>query len=306
MSNKEMMWWTKYRPQNLDELIAPEKTKNIIRAFGKNVPNLLFVGGAGTGKTTTAQIIVKDILDCDYLYINASDENGIDTIRNKVMGFAQTKSFDGELKVVILDEADFLSISAQAILRNTMESYADTTRFILTGNFKHKISSALQSRCQSVDIRPEWKDGFKRCVDILKKENITIQKDQAEPLKALIKGHFPDLRKCINEMQKYCKDGVLNIEIKTNTDELCEMLFQNIHNGCSCKTRKYLIENETLFDGDYESLLQDLLNYYYEADMDDTKKKQSILTIADHLYKMVHVTDREICGFACLLELENI
>lgn len=306
MSKIDKFWVEAYRPKTLNDLCVSEKTKNIIRSFDKDMPHLLFTGQAGVGKTSLAKIIVEDILDCDYLYINASDENGIDTIRNKVLGFAQTKSFDGELKVVILDECDGGSKDFQGALRNMMESYAGTTRFILTGNFKHKIIKALHSRCQSIDVKPEYRDAFKRCLEILKKEGVTIPKDQIDPLKALIKGHFPDLRKCINELQKFCKDGVLNIEVKENVDKLCEMICENIRNGCVINTRKYLIENDTLFDGDYESLLQNLLNYYYDVEMDETKKKQSILIIADYLFKMVHVTDREICGFACLLQLEAL
>lgn len=306
MSKLSNFWIESYRPKTLDDLCISEGTKSIIKSFGKDMPNLLFVGPAGGGKTSLAQILVKDILKCDYIYVNASDENGIDNIRNKVSGFAQTKSFDGELKVIILDESDFLSTSAQAALRNVMETYAGTTRFILTGNYRHKIIPALQSRCQSIDINPELKDAFKRCSHILDKEKIETSMDQKKLLVQLVKKHFPDLRKCINEMQKYCINGVLSITNKVDTSELMGYIYTNIKNSKSIQTRKYLIENDVLFNGDHEQLLSDLLNYYYDLNIPDTEKKQSILTIADYLFKITHVSDREICAIACILQLENL
>jgi len=296
----------KYRPSKLEDLIISDENRTAIESFGKNVPHLMFCGSQGVGKTSLAKIIVEDILGCDFLYINASDENGVDVIRDKVTGFAQTKSLDGELKVIILDEADFLTTSAQAILRNLMETYAGTTRFILTANYKHKIIPALHSRCQSIDLKPDLKNAITRCHTILKNEKIVIEKSQLSALANLVKKHFPDLRKCIHEMQKYCSNGVLNIPNKEATDGICETILDNIKSSKSLETRTYLIKNDNLFNGDWESLMTDLLNHYYKEDMDDILKKQSILTIADHLFKMVHVTDREICFFACILTLEQL
>lgn len=302
----ELPWTEKYRPQTLDELLVDDNTRNIIQSFGKDIPNLLLTGNVGIGKTSLAKIIAKDILDCDYLYINASDENGVDTIRDKVIGFSQTMSFDGGLKIVILDEADYLSKNSMAILRNVMESYANTTRFILTGNYKHRIIPALQSRCQSLPPHTSIKDVTRRCLEILKKENIKIPNDQKKNLVFLIKSHYPDIRKCINELEKYSKSGVLHIETKKDTNEIMELILKNLRSNDTLKTRKFLIENEELFDSDHESLLKDLLNHFYDLDIDDTTKKQAILIIADNLFKMMSVTDREICCIACLLQLEEL
>lgn len=300
------LWCEKYRPQNLDDLMVDEKTRAIIQNFGKDVPNLLLTGVCGTGKTTLAKIIAKDILKCDYLYINASDENGVDTIREKVIGFAQTMSFDGGLKIVILDEADYLSKSSMAILRNVMESYSSTTRFILTGNYKHRIIPALQSRCQSLTLHTSLKDVTRRCVDILKRESVEIPDNQKKSLVTLIKSYYPDIRKCINELEKFSKSGVLVIESKRDTNEIMDMICNNLKSGKTLETRKFLIENEELFDSDHESLLKDLLNHFYNLEIDDTIKKQAILIIADSLFKMMSVTDREICCIACLLQLEEL
>jgi DNA polymerase III delta prime subunit len=261
---------------------------------------------AGCGKTSLARIIAKDILDCDYLYINASDENGVDTIREKVIGFAQTMSFDGGLKIVICDEADFMGKAAQAIMRNVMESYSSNTRFILTGNYKHRIIPALQSRCQSLNLHTSLKDVTRRCVDILKAENINIPDNQKKNLVTLIKSHYPDIRKCINELEKFSKSGTLNIDSKKDISEILELIYNNLTSGKTLETRKFLIENEELFDSDHEALLKDLLNHFYDLKIDDTIKKQAILIIADSLFKMMSVTDREICCIACLLQLEEL
>ena len=132
------LWVEKYRPKTIDEMVLSGENRAYFNTLKDEVPNLLFVGTPGIGKTTIAKIIVQDILKCQYLYINASDENGIDTIRSKVCGFSQTKSLDGSIKIVILDEADGITIDGQRALRNTMEEYSSFTRFILTANYKHR------------------------------------------------------------------------------------------------------------------------------------------------------------------------
>ena len=154
------IWCEKYRPSTLNEIVLDKNTKTYFNKVQEenNIPNVLFVGKPGIGKTSLAKIIVNSILKCQYLYINASDENGIDTIRTKVLNFAQTQSLFGNIKVIILDECDGLSIDAQKALRNSIEEYHDLTRFILTANYKHKIIPALQSRCQVFDINYDKND----------------------------------------------------------------------------------------------------------------------------------------------------
>ena len=300
------IWVERYRPKSLDELCINEKTKKKIISWGQDIPHLLFTSTPGQGKTTLSQILVKDILKCDYIYINASDENGIDTVRNKISGFIQTKSFDGNLTVVVLDEIDQFSNSGQSALRNMMESYADNARFILTGNFRHKILKAIQSRCQSLDISPTITQALKRCLEILKLENIQVSKEQKKLLANLVKTNFPDIRKCVGEMQKNCIDGVLDISERNNTNVILELVMDNISDKQSLLTRKYLIENDESFNSDWEQLLVDLLNYVYKMTLIDDKKKAMILTIADHLEKCSRVNDKEINFFVCLLNLEQI
>lgn len=207
----------------------------------------------------------------------------------------------------LTSNCDFLSKNAMSILRNVIESHSATTRFILTGNYKHMIIEALESRCQSLQINPPLKEAADRCLDILKKEGIKIPTDQKKPLINLIKRYHPDIRKCINELEKFSNSGTLDIDEENNTNELCELIYNNLKKGKSLETRKYLIENETSFNSNHESLLRDLLNYFYDVTgINDTTKKQAILIIADHLFKMVHVSDREICCIACLLQIEDI
>lgn len=300
------IWCEKYRPQTLDDIILPERTKDIIKGFTEEIPNLLFVGTPGTGKTTLARIIVNDILKCDYLYINASDESGIDTIRHKVVNFSQTKSFDGKIKVVILDECDGLTSQAQAALRNTMESFAKYTRFILTANYKHKIIPALQSRCQFLDIKPTLEDGVKRIYGILKQEGIEIDDTQKKKFVELVKVNFPDLRKAINEVQKNCINGSLAITSISVDNTLLKAIYTAIEQKDVISLRRHLIENETVFYGDYDTLMRDYLNYLYDQPVQDLKKKEMIAIIADHLFKSSLVLDKEINCFACWINLEKV
>ncbi len=305
MIDFDKIWVEKYRPTTLDDIILDERTLKQVKEYKEEIPNLLFVGNPGTGKTTLARIIVNDMLGCNYLYINASDESGIDTIRHNITNFAQTKSFDGKVKVVILDEADGLTTQAQAALRNTMETYAKYCRFILTANYKHKIIPAVQSRCQALDIKPVVELAVKRCYNILKDENIKVPEEQKKKFVQLVKRHFPDLRKTINELQKNIIDSELCIVSVTGDNELLEAIYKKVASKNSIEARKYLIENEDRFQGDYDTLLGNFLNYIYSVGIDDMKKKAAIAIIAEHLYKSAFVVDKEINAFACLVNIEN-
>ncbi|NBP04263.1 MAG: AAA family ATPase, partial [Proteobacteria bacterium] len=245
------------------------------------------------------------VLGCQYLYINASDENGIDTIRTKVSAFAQTKSIDGKVKVIILDECDGMTPNSQQALRNTMETFSQYTRFILTANFKHKIIAPLQSRCQSLTLKPNLEQAVKRCYTILKTENITVDDDQKKKFVDLVKNFFPDLRKTINELQKSVIDGRLQVKSSTVNYQLIVEMFKHLQSGDSLGARKLIIQSEEEFQGDYQALLKETLSYVYDQSFEDRRKKELILIIAEHLYRSTFCVDGEINYFACLIQLEK-
>ena len=201
----------KYRPTTLEGYVGNENIKRTIAQYlnQNDIQNLIFYGPAGTGKTTLAKLIALQ-LQCDFTYINASDERGIETIREKVAGFAAAASFK-PLKVVILDEADFLTIQAQASLRNVIETFSRSTRFILTCNYVERIIDPLQSRCQVLKIIPPSKgDVAQHLAGIMEQEGVSFQRDD---LKTIVNQFYPDLRKCLNTIQlSIVNDGLKGSE----------------------------------------------------------------------------------------------
>ena len=296
----------KYRPKTLNDLVLSDSNRKYFDSITNEIPNLLFVGTPGIGKTTLARILVNDILECQYLYINASDENGIDTIRSKVVGFAQTKSLDGKVKVVILDEADGITIDGQRALRNTMEEYSSGTRFILTANYKHKIIPAIQSRTQFFDLNPPFDTVLKLIVGIIKQEGIKITEDQKSNFVNVVKQNYPDIRKIINSVQKATVKGIFEVNVALDSKEIVERIHTEIQSKNTFGLRKYLIENENEFQGDYHNLMKQYLNYVYDSSLDDNKKRQYIVTISESMVNDVWVLDKEINAFACWVKLERI
>jgi len=304
----DSLWCEKYRPKSLDTICLPQETREILESFKqkKDIPHLLFVSTPGTGKTSTAKIIVNEILGCDYLYINASDENGIDTIRHKIIGFSQTKSFDGGIKAVILDEADSLTPDGSRALRNVMEEYAHNTRFILTANYKHRIIDAIQSRCQTLYFNHNIKDVVVHCSKILAKEGIKLPENQFSLFKDLIRANFPDFRKIINELQKSSTSGIVNIHNLSIPDDFIHEIWDQIVSKDVISLRTYIIQNENTFQSDYHTLLKVLMGHLVHQNIDEMKKKEGIMILGHHMDRHSHVIDVEINSFVCMVALSKL
>lgn len=307
MNPYHKLWCEKYRPQKLDDLILTKNVKTHFLNLKNDVPNILFYGTPGTGKSTLAKIIVKDILQCQYLYINASDENGIDTIRNKVITFAQTRSIDDKKKVVILDEADGLTGESLRILRNVIEEYADTTRFILTANYLNRIIEPIRSRCVLFNLRPDLEDCIKRCIFILKKENILVEPEQKQVLVSFVEERYPDLRRIVNDLQKFSISGKLQIQKHDQLSDLAIYILNSLLNKeSSISIRKFVIEAEKNFNSDYHLLLKNLFDSLYQnKKVSENIKKMLMVDIGEYMYRDSFVLDHEINFFCCILALEK-
>lgn len=304
------IWVEKYRPQTLDEMILSKSVKDYFEQVKKTqeMPHhLLFCGYPGSGKTSLAKIIAKNILDVQYMYINASDERGIDTIRTRVTNFAQTMSIDGKIKIIILDEMDGLTSDAQRALRNTMEEYSEGTRFILTANSLSRITTPIKSRVVYFDLVPPLDDAIIRCLEILKKENVKVNGER-DKLVELLRSCYPDLRRMINTMGKMVKDSVIHVDVNIKDNTFAEELFTKISDTTVSDTelRKNIIENETEFGNDYSSLLRSLFDVVFEKITDEQKKREAILIVGEGLYKHAFVMDFEINAFCTILKLRKV
>ena len=298
----------KYRPTSLDDMVLSKEDRVFFESLKEKqeIPHLLFAGIQGSGKTSLAKIIVNDILDCQYLYINASDENGIDTIRGKISGFAKTKSFDGKLKVVLLDEGDQISLDAQKALRNIIEEFASNTRFIITCNYLFKIIPALQSRTQIFNLIPPIEGVVQRVREILQKENITLDSSQKPLLLEHIRKNLPDVRRIINDVQKFSVNGAFHLRNDCSSDFSKQLLNTILSKGDVVKLRKEIIKNEKQFSSDYRNLLKQLFESVYDdVNIEQDKKVDLLMIISKGLELDSFVVDKEINAFTVMLNLSK-
>lgn len=298
LNKKHTLWTEKYRPDTLEGYIGNDDFKTSLQQWisTNDVPHLLLCGGAGTGKTTAAKLIVNNI-NCDYVYINCSDENGIDTIRDKVKSFASAATFKPQ-KVVIMDEADFLTINAQAALRNVIETFSLTTRFIFTCNYVERIIDPIQSRTVVFELTPpSMKEVAMKCLQILDKEEIKYQRSDVGNI---VKQTYPDIRKSLNLLQSSIKEGILEpSRVYTNfnktSDQIIELLKgQNIKNFT---TIRQIIMDSNIRD------YNELYRVLFERSDEFTNSAVATLIIADYQYKSLMAIDKEITMSACIAKL---
>jgi len=292
------LWIEKYRSETLEQYIGNDAIKTrIADCIAKNdIPHLIFAGSAGTGKTTLAKLIVKNI-QCDYLYINASDENGIDTIRERVKGFASTASFQ-PLKVVILDEADFLTQPAQAALRNLIEEYSAYTRFILTCNYVERLIEPLQSRCELHMLKPPTKGAVAKhiCTNVLDVESVTYEMSDIAQIVNLF---YPDVRSIIKTLQQNCKDGKLTIT--TIDDNWCKPLVEILKKrdkNAWYQVRQLVADAQVDdFQTAYRYMFDNLSEFSYGNDA------QLSVILDDFIWRAGVVPDKEINFAACIAKV---
>ena len=296
------LWVEKYRPIKLDDYVGNEHLKEKVSGYieSEDVPHLLLFGRAGTGKTTLAKLIVKSI-ECDYMIINASDENNVDTVRNKVKNFASSQGFK-KYKIVILDEFDYMTPNAQAILRNLMETFSKHCRFILTCNYVEKIIDPIQSRCQTFQIVPPSKKEVAVQLDkILKSEDI---KYDVKDLVPIIDSSYPDIRKIINTCQLNSVKGVLKLSKNDLLDSDFKTKILDILKTSDDSRNKYMKIRKTVADSKVQdftemySLLYDKVDEYASG-----KISGVILVLAEGQHRDALAVDKEIPFMATILNI---
>ena len=303
---EHLLWTEKYRPKSIDDCILPERLKKPFQEYvnQSNIPNLLLSGGAGVGKTTVAKAMCEEI-GCDVMVINGSDEGRlIDTFRTKIKNFASSMSLAGGRKVVIIDEADYCNAeSVQPALRNFIEEFAGNCSFIFTCNYKNKLIDPLHSRCAVIDFalkngeKAQMASAFmKRVQSVLQSENVEYDdKVVAE----LIKKHFPDFRRVINELQRYSQLGKIDTGILSQiSDVTINDIIKYIKEKDFGAIRKWVASNDIDATAFYRKLYDNL----YEV-LKPQSIPQAVLILADYQYKGAFVADQEINTVACLTEL---
>ena len=294
----------KYRPVSLENYIGNQHLKTKVSKYINtgDIPHLLLHGKAGTGKTTLAKLLVSNI-DCDQMYINASDENNVETVRNKVKVFASSVGFK-DLKVIILDECDFLTPNAQAALRNLMETFSKHCRFILTCNFVERIIDPIQSRCQSYQIiPPSKKEVAIHTSNILNTEGITYDNND---IVAMVNSGYPDIRRIINAVQRNIVDNnlIVDTESMVQNDYKLQVLeiLQTQDKKLAFKNLRQLLADSQIRDyADLFRLLYDEVDSYGKGHIAEV-----ILTIAKYELSDAQVVDKEINAMAMLIEILNI
>jgi len=299
------LWVESYRPTKLVDYVGNEHLKSKVEGYleSGDVPHLLLYGRAGTGKTTLAKLIVKSV-DCDYMVINASDENNVDTVRNKVKNFASSMGFK-KWKIIILDEFDYMSPNAQAILRNLMETFSQHCRFILTCNYVEKVIEPIQSRCQSFQIVPPTKkDVAVQISKILGAEGVTFEPKDLVPI---IDAGYPDIRKIINTCQLNSNKGKLQVDTQNLLENDYKTKVLDILKSNDDKRNKYTNMRQAIIDSrvtDFSELFTMLYEKVDEYAPSNTANV--IIALSEGQSRHFNAIDKEIPMAATLIEILNL
>ena len=303
---EEYLWVEKYRPKTVDDAILPKHLKKTFKEILKTgeIPNLLFTGTAGVGKTTVAKALCNE-LGLDYLLVNGSEEGNIDTLRNKIKHFASTVSLQGGYKVVILDEADYLNPqSTQPALRGFIEEFSNNCRFIMTCNFKNRIIEPLHSRCSVVEFNIAKKDMPDLCGSFMKRvgtilDGENVEYDQAV-IAELIMKHMPDWRRVLNELQRYSVSGKIDTGILVSLSEVSiSNLMSAMKDKNFKKMRQWVTDN---IDQEPAALFRKVYDNMAEY-VEPQSIPQLVLILADYQYKNSFVADHELNMVACCTEI---
>ena len=302
---EHLLWTEKYRPQTIEDCILPERLKQPFQEYvnQQNIPNLLLSGGAGVGKTTVAKAMCNEI-GCDFMVINGSDESGIDTFRTKIKNYASSMSLSGGRKVIIIDEADYLNPnSTQPALRNAIEEFASNCSFIFTCNYKNRIIDPLHSRCAVIDFGLKNGEKAKMAAAFFKRIQTILQSESVDAddkvLAELIKKHFPDFRRVLNELQRYSQFGKIDTGILTQiADVSIDELTKSISSKDFASIRKWVATHEI----DSTVLYRKIYDSLYDV-MKPQSIPQAVIILADYQYKAAFVADQEVNTVACLTEL---
>lgn len=302
----EFLWVEKYRPKTVAECILPDRLKKVFQSYVNQdkIPNLILAGSPGVGKTTLAVAMCEEI-GLSYMFINSSEERGIDTLRTKIKNYGSTISLKSNRKVIILDEADNITPDAQAALRGCIEEFSAHCTFIFTCNFKAKLMDAIHSRCSVVDfqLQPEERPHMavallRRIEEILKSEN--VQYDRSVLFK-LVERYFPDYRRTINEIQRFAASGPIDVGTLSHIASLKKFddLIKYLKAKDFGETRKWLAMNADVNPATlFRSVYDNLYNTMMPEDI-----PQAVVIIAKYQYQSAFVSDQEINSMACLTEI---
>lgn len=301
----QFLWCEKYRPQTIDECILSKEFKEMFNGMleKERLPNLLLCSTSpGTGKTTLAKALCN-MKDCEYMFLNGSEENGIDTVRVKIKGFASTISLTDSKKVIIIDEFDHSSQNAQAALRSMMEEFSNNVSFIFTCNYLNKIIEPLRSRCTVIEFKPSKEEKQKMAMEfskrvfaILDAEEVTYDK---KAVAALIVKYFPDFRKVLNELQRHASNGQIDSSVlQSASEENIKVLIGLLKDKKFVEVRKWLGNTEI----DSVSLYSQLYSTSWEL-MKPESIPELVLILANYQYKAAFVADAELNNMACLTEV---